>query len=314
MKGLRARGPRAAAVLAVLTALAACASPPPRAVGPVPPSTAHPGVRVIEDVDFGAPDGIRLDVCLPSDPVSAVDGGSKAAGPGGRAAILSVHGGGWQKGDKAYRPWREVCSWLASEGFVVFQPNYRLAPEHPFPAAAEDLRTATAWIREDAQVERFGHDPSRLGAFGDSAGGNLVSLLGTSGEGTTNRGMRIDAVVELSAPIDLTREGIALGDLDVDFQRVQLDYLGCDSYEACAIAREASPNLAVDASDPPFFIAHSTDELIPIEQAEDFVARLEAVGVPVTYVPVEGSDHALAILDDALRDRIAGWLRSELSD
>lgn len=251
-------------------------------------------MTVIEDVHVGRADGIRLDVCLPAD-----------AAPGS-PAVLSVHGGGWRGGDKAGPQWRDVCTWLASEGFVVFQPNYRLAPEHSFPAARDDLERVVAWIGEDAQVERFGHDPGRLGAFGDSAGGNLVALLATRESGGASG--EIDAVVELSAPLDLTAEGIERGGLDEGFQRVQLEYLGCESYADCPVARAASPMYEVDASDPPFFVVASTEDFIPVEQADDFVERLEAANVEVEYVRVDSDGHALVLLDDDLRTRIAAWL------
>ncbi|MEL4317608.1 alpha/beta hydrolase [Leifsonia sp. YIM 134122] len=258
-------------------------------------------VTVVEDLDFGAPDGIRLDVCLPS--------GSSAAP---RPAIISVHGGGWSRGDKAQPQWRNACTWLASEGFVVFQPNYRLAPSHPFPAAIDDVTAALRWARADPQVARFGHDPARIGAFGDSAGGNLVSLLGTRGDGDTAVGTRVAAVVELSAPLDLTLSGLAIGDMGTAFQRMQLDYLDCAAFDGCVDARAASPMYQVDASDPPFYIAHAVDEFVPIEQAEEFVGLLESAGVDTTFVPISGSEHALGFLDDDLRASIGTWLRETL--
>lgn len=288
-----------AVILASVVLLSGCA-PEPSAAGIVPPSSDYAGVTFVDDLTFGAPDGIRLDVCLPDD------------APNGAPAIVSVHGGGWQRGDKAQRPWRETCAWLASEGFVVVQPNYRLAPEHPYPAAIDDVTRAVEWLRADEQVERFGHDPARIGAFGDSAGGNLVALLGTRGAGPTVSGSRVAAVVELSAPIDLTAEGTRLGGLSADFQRVQLDYLGCASYDDCAVAEAASPIGDIDGTDPPFFVAHATEEFIPLEQAEALVARLQAADVPVEFVEVPGSGHALDLLDDDLRDRIAEWLREQL--
>jgi acetyl esterase len=297
------RQPTRPLLACVVLALTGCGGVPVEGPPLAPPATEYAGVSFVDDLDFGGPDGIRLDVCLPGD---------TAAQP--YPAIISVHGGGWMQGDKAQRPWRDVCGWLASEGFVVFQPNYRLAPEHPYPAAIDDVSAAVGWIRGDEQVERFGHDPARLGAFGDSAGGNLVSLLGTRGDGDTSDGTRVAAVVELSAPLDLTAAGIDLGGLGVGFQQVQLDYLGCASYGDCPDARDASPPYQVDPSDPPFFVAHSTDEFIPVEQAEDFVARLHDAEVDVTYVEVPGSAHALALLDDDLRASIGGWLRERLAD
>lgn len=278
------------------------------------PSTTYSNVEFFDDLDFGAPDGVRLDVCMPADERGDEPGdepGDDAAEP--YPAIISVHGGGWSQGDKAQPTWRDSCAWLASEGFVVFQTNYRLAPEHPFPAAIDDVTAAVEWIRDDEQVERFGYDPQRLGAFGDSAGGNLVSLLATRGDGDNTAGTRVAAVVELSAPLDLTRDGIDLGDLDVGFQQVQLDYLGCASYDDCAVARDASPFYQVDDTDPPFFIVHAAEEFIPVEQADAFVDLLEADGIDVTYERREGTGHALALLDDDLRAAIGEWLRDQLA-
>lgn len=312
--GMRRRSPRRIAAATVLlvsaaTVLAGCAREP-SAAGGVPPSSDYAGVTFVDDLDFGAPDGIRLDVCLPEDAGRSAP--ASGAPSSGAPAIVSVHGGGWQRGDKAQRPWRETCAWLASEGFVVVQTNYRLAPAHPFPAAIDDVSRAVAWLRADEQVDRFGHDPTRIAAFGDSAGGNLVALLGVRGEGPTDVGTRVSAVVELSAPIDLTAEGTRLGDLGEDFQRVQLDYLGCESYDDCAIAETASPLIDVDGTDPPFFIAHAAEDFIPLEQAQALVSRLAAADVPVEFVEVAGSGHALDLLDDDLRDRIAAWLDVQL--
>jgi acetyl esterase len=297
---------RVAVLLVATVALSGCTAPQPD-TQPTSPTTgsspAHKGIEFIDDVDFGAPEGVRLDVCLP------VDAASKAY-----PAIISVHGGGWSQGDKAQPTWRDSCAWLASEGFVVFQTNYRLAPEHPFPAGLDDVSAAVEWIRADAQVDRFGYDPARIGAFGDSAGGNLVALLATRGEGENTGGTRVSAVVELSAPLDLTREGIALGDLDAGFQQVQLDYLGCASYDNCAVARDASPFYQVDATDPPFYIVHASEEFIPVEQADAFVELLEADGVDVTYERVDSSGHALDLLTDEIRAHIGQWLRDRLAD
>lgn len=294
----RVRTASAALAAGLLVLLVGCAPEPAADTGI--PSTRYDGARLVGDVGVGGSDGVLLDVCLPQD-----------AEPGS-PTILSVHGGGWRGGDKAQPQWRDVCEWLASEGYVVFQPNYRLAPDHPFPAALDDLESVIDWIDDDAQVERFGHDPSRLGAFGDSAGGNLVALLATTHDRAATE--PIDAVVELSAPLDLTREGIDRGDLDAGFQRVQLDYLGCASYDDCPAARVASPMYEVDSSDPPFFVVAATDDFIPVEQADDFVGFLTAANVDVEYVRVGSDEHALALLDDDLRERIVAWLDEHLDD
>ncbi len=314
----------AAAAAAVVVAIAVVGCAPVGAasevvepsVTPVMPLfDAYPDTRVIEDLDYGAgADGVLLDVCLPSDdapPIAVGTDEPETSQP--RAAVLVVHGGRWRQGDKANDSWRSTCRWLASEGFVAFSVNYRLAPEHPFPAAIDDLRTAVRWIRGDARVNRFDIDPARVGVLGGSAGGNLAALLGLGGEAALDTGSRVSAVVELSGPADLTTAGFRLGAMAPGFRMIQLEYLGCADYDQCPQARDASPLYEVDGSDPPFFVAHSIGERIPIAQSDALVAELREAGVDTTYVTVDGMLHSIAMLDSGLRDRVSGWLRAKLA-
>ena len=275
-----------------------------------------PDISVVEDLAYGgtADEPLLLDACLPKReddaPVQNAGGEGEeeptAAGPELqepdeplRAAIVVVHGGSWARGDKADIAWRAVCQWFASAGYVAFSVDYRLAPANTFPAAIDDVQAAVAWLRADEQVTRFHIDPDRIGAFGGSAGGNLVALLGTLGSGDHATGSRVAAVAELSGPTDLT--GLAVTD---DFVPVQLSYLGCATEDDCPAAVAASPFYAIDASDPPFFVGHSTVEKIPLAQAELFVAGLRAAGVAVDFVTVEGALHSIAMLDADLKARI----------
>lgn len=263
-----------------------------------------PDVAVTEHIAYGDGPSQQLDVCQPADAETS----TVSKGP--RRAVISVHGGSWREGDKATTHWRSVCEWLASEGFVAFSLNYRLAPQSPFPAAIEDVRTAVRWLRQPAQVETYGYDPALIGAFGGSAGGNLVTLLGMEGAGALDVGTRVAAVVELSGPIDLT--GGYADSYDDDFRQVQLDYLGCTAYEACAAAVVASPVYAIDPSDPPVFVGHSRAEFIPLEQAEALVDSLAASQVEAVYVDVPGDLHSIALLDESMRAQIVEFLRTHL--
>jgi acetyl esterase/lipase len=241
-------------------------------------------------------------VCQPADAETS----SLNNGP--RRAIISVHGGSWREGDKANLHWRSACEWLASEGFVAFSLNYRLAPAAPFPAAIDDVRAAVEWLRQPDQVAAYNYDPTLIGAFGGSAGGNLVTLLGTSGTGPWDAGTRVAAVVDLSGPMDLT----SAGEYPAEFAQYQLDYLGCDDYDTCASARLASPQFSVDPTDPPMFVAHATDEFIPPAQGEALVEALKANDVEHEHVEVPGDAHSIGMLDDALRAQIVSFLRAHL--
>jgi acetyl esterase len=94
----------------------------------------------------------------------------------GRApVILYAHGGGWVMGDLDTHD--GLCRHLvAASGWALLAVDYRLAPEHPYPAAVEDLSRALGWLRGGAE-RRYALDPGRIAVAGDSAGGHLAAVL-----------------------------------------------------------------------------------------------------------------------------------------
>lgn len=312
MTRLIARAASAALAAAALLALAACGptgtestAVEPTAPAPYPESTSYPDIPIAADIPYGTADGepLLLDACLPSGPVEGI---------APRAAIVVIHGGSWQHGDKANLNWRSVCQWFASEGFVAVSVNYRLVPAATFPAQLDDVQAAVRWLRDPAQVERYNLDPDHIGAFGGSAGGNLSALLGTVGSGAWTDDARVAAVADLSGPVDLRTPIRTTDSYNQDFAQVVLDYLGCATYADCPGAAKASPVFLADETDPPFFVAHSTEEFIPIAQSDELVAALRDHGVDTTYVTVEGSLHSIAMLDDDLRARVIEFFREKL--
>lgn len=276
--------------------------------------TAPNGIRVSEDVTYGTRDDgtlLTLDVCHPA--ASTADTGEDKGGDAtALPAVVSIHGGSWARGDKANDDWRNVCRWLASEGFVAYSLNYRLVPEALFPAAIDDVELAVEWMRTPANAERFGIDPARIGAFGGSAGGNLAALLGTRGTGPLDEGSRVAAVAELSAPTDLRRASVLRDGGNELLQTIITRYLGCEEWTLCPQAEDASPSTFIDRSDPPFFIGHAEAEFIPVAQAQNFAVALDAAGIGVEYAVVPGDAHSIGILDEAMRTRVAAFLHAEL--
>jgi len=232
-------------------------------------------VRVTRNIQYGVADGVALllDAYLP-------------AGGGLYPAVVAIHGGAWWSGDKS--EWAASCRRLAAEGLACFSVNYRLAPRYPYPAAVDDVTAATRWIRENA--DRYGVDPTRLGAIGSSAGGHLAAMIGVLGDGPTDAGARVNAVVSWSGVFDFAT-------LDRDLPTVSLqsvnDFVGCDvTLASCAPkAKEASPVTSLDPSDPPMFLANSAAELVPVSQPTEMAGDLEAKGIAYKFFVVPGNRH-----------------------
>jgi acetyl esterase len=123
-----------------------------------------PVMATVRDIAVDGPGGdLPLRVYRPD---AATDAGAPLP------ALVFYHGGGWVLGtlDSA----DDICRELADRvGCVVASVDYRLAPEHPFPAALEDASVAVEWVR--ARAESLGADPARVGVAGTSAGGNLAT-------------------------------------------------------------------------------------------------------------------------------------------
>lgn len=126
-----------------------------------PPDFGHE-VHTTTDVDYSDHPLQRLDI------FEAQGAPRQSAAP--CAALVFVHGGGFVSGDKqSTEPfYRNVGVWAVQQGLVAFSLNYRLAPAHRWPAAAEDIAAALAWIA--ANSTRFNVDPQRMVLMGHSTG------------------------------------------------------------------------------------------------------------------------------------------------
>ncbi len=235
-------------------------------------------VRVEKDIVYATADGVDLglDLFLPA-----------SVGP--HPAIVFVHGGGWTAGDKS--SWEDEALRFADEGYVGISINYRLAPAYPFPAAVEDTKAAVRWLRTHAAD--LGIDPARIGAMGSSAGGHLVAMLGvTDGSeglegqsGDLSLSSRVQAVVDYFGPTDLTQAGM-LADPAI------LAFIGGTCAENPLLCRHASPVTYVSPDDPAFLIVHGTsDQRVPFNQSVILRDALQAVGVEVGLLALEGAGH-----------------------
>jgi acetyl esterase/lipase len=210
------------------------------------------------------------------------------------AAVLYVHGGGWTTGDKTRGSGIEEIPALVEAGFLTVAVNYRMAPEYTFPAMIEDVRCAVRYLR--AHANKYNLDPQRIGAFGTSAGGHMVALMGTAGDETAwdvgeylEQSSRVQAVVDYFGPTDLTEPSFNAG-MDL----AKLKTFGARDRSDPVLAA-ASPVTYVTPDDPPFLIVHGDkDAAIPLIQSEILYELLQQANVTSELVIVHNAGHGLA--------------------
>jgi acetyl esterase len=210
--------------------------------------------------------------------------------------VLYLHGGGWCFGSP--RSFRKVGMTFAANGVLAVMLDYRLAPEHPFPAALDDVRQAVDWIGRHAAA--YGGDGSRIAVGGDSAGGNLALAAALRGPQAFRD--RLSALLLLYGVYDLAAALERANHHPGLVQQVK-NYIGSAAISDPLI----SPKLAVlPSSLPPCFLLEgSTDRFVGGEAAA-LAASLQRAGVVQELQIVDGMPHAFLQLFQ-LDGCQAGW-------
>jgi len=255
--------------------------------GPLPPRSdaAMPQLDQMTDVVYGEAGGQRLKLDF-AKPTLCRD--QKVP------LVIYVHGGGWRSGDKSGAFQRGDSRMLFQLGFAVASINYRLAPQSHFPAQIHDCKLAVRYLRNNA--EELGIDPDKIGIWGSSAGGHLVSLMGTANEsdglegpGLEGISSRVSAVVDHFGPTDLTVDSSQTTN---EGRSMVLDFLGCMPSDCMGLASQASPVSYVTPDDPPVLILHGEkDTLVPFNQAVRFAEKLKLVGNACALIKVKNAEH-----------------------
>ena len=212
-------------------------------------------------------------------------------GDGARPCLVYYHGGGWVLGD--IQGLDSTCRALANAaGCVVVSIEYRLAPEHKFPAPLDDCVAAVEWVH--ANAASIGVDPDRLAVGGDSAGGNLAAAVSLHARDAGGPPLRLQLLVYPVTHHDYGTESYtANGEgylLTKDMMVWFWDHYLNKAEEGAD--PQASPLLAEDLSGLPRAVVY-TAEFDPLrDEGEAFAARLEAAGVPVTHKRFDGQIHA----------------------
>jgi epsilon-lactone hydrolase len=205
--------------------------------------------------------------------------------------LLFLHGGGFELG--SVRSDGELAARLGrAAGMRVLFPEYRLAPEHPFPAALDDVRAAWHWLRTDQ-----GLSAASVAVAGDSAGGGLAVALLVA---TRDAGQDLPAAAVLMSPtVDLTSSGASMterADQDPISTPAMLRQFAAD-YLAGADPKTplASPLFASLTGLPPLLIQVGTADLL-LSDSERLAAAATHAGVDVTLQIGEGLPHVYQLL------------------
>ncbi|MCS3447472.1 MULTISPECIES: alpha/beta hydrolase [Bradyrhizobium] len=227
-------------------------------------------------------------------------------------AILYFHGGGFRIGSVASH--RDLAARIAdASGCRVLSINYRLAPEHRFPAALEDALIAYQYLRDQ------GLDPANIAFAGDSAGGNLVLCTMLAAR---DRGLPLPAAGALMSPwTDLTASGASYqsrAEADPIHQRAMIlalakNYLGKDGDGSDPFA---SPLFADLTGLPPLLVQVGDRETVR-DDATELAARAKAAGIDVELQVWDGMIHVFQMFPEIPQAReaiasLAAFLRNHL--
>lgn len=252
------------------------------------PSVVIPAnIQAMHDLEYGKAGDVslKLDLYVPRD------------GNGPHPLILWIHGGGWQSGNKAqFRP-AQMLQELDGR-FAVASVEYRLTGVAPFPAQIQDCKAAVRWLR--ANASKYKLDPERFVAWGSSAGGHLVALLGTSGgvkEFEVGKHLdvssRVRAVIDYYGPTDLIAMVQTPGYTShANAASPESKLLGGSPPTVPQIAAAANPLTHIDPEDPPFFIVHGdSDPVVPQGQSKMLHEALGKAGVASHLKILAGARH-----------------------
>ena len=222
-----------------------------------------------KDVAYGSDSRLKLDIYAPTQ------------GQGPWPVIIFVHGGSWSSGNK--NPYEFVGRALAAQGFLTILPNYRLHPEHPFPAFVEDTALAIDWTTRHAG--EYGGDPKHIIASGHSAGAYNVALAILDKHYLAALGTDVSSI-----------KGVALLAAPLDF--LPLDPgVAQDVFGAVKDLPATQPITYARADAPPFFMAYGTaDTTVRPKNSINMAAALRAAGAQVELKAYDGVGHVGILL------------------
>jgi acetyl esterase len=229
--------------------------------------------------------------------------------------LVFFHGGGWVIGDLDSHD--VVCRKLADEGqLILISVDYRLAPEHKFPAAVDDAITATKWI--GGHAKQLGIDASRLTVGGDSAGGNLAAVVAISARDGNGPAIAGQVLIYPATDFAMTHPSHREPETSLLLTHTAIrwfrdHYLNgpsdIDDWRASPARASTLAGLA-----PAYVLTAGADPLR--DEGDDYAKRLKEAGVPVTYRTFPGQFHGFFTMGKLLQQanlaaaEIGVWLKA----
>jgi acetyl esterase/lipase len=270
---------------------------------PPEPRTQTDGSKRFEGISYAVAPGYRplqLDAWVPA---------SRTPPP----LVVWIHGGAWMFGDRRYLPEtlrpNQLFEELVTAGLAVATTDYRHALEAHFPAQLHDAKAAIRYLR--AHADELGIDTTKIGVWGESAGGHLAALVGLTGQhaelegaiGVLHQSSAVDVVVDWYGPADFAlqprerRTPEIAAQLPPEMLTPPEELLaGGNDQHRLAIA---SPISYVTPAAPPFLLIHGTaDSVVPYQQSEVLAQALIDAGVSARLVPIDGAEHIFNGCDD----------------
>ena len=224
----------------------------------------------------------KLDLYLPAQP----------KGP----LLVWIHGGGWRGGNKANPPGLA----MVKNGVAVASVEYRFSQHAIFPAQIEDCKAAIRWLR--AHAGEYGYRKDMVAAWGASAGGHLVALLGVTGQvkdfdvgANLDESSGVQCVIDWFGPADFPGYDENLPTPMVQRENpnsVIAQLFGGPVSQKLELAKRASPVTWATKDAAPMLIMQGTnDPLVPLDQSERLYKKLKEVGANVTLDVIEDAGH-----------------------
>lgn len=227
-------------------------------------------------------------------------------GDGPFPVVVNIHGGGFKFGDRSMVG-AVVGQALLDSGYAIASVDYRLSGEATFPAAVQDVKAAVRFLRANAAQYKL--NPDQIVAFGFSAGGNLASMVGTTGDvaefddpalGNAGVSSRVQAVIDWFGPTDFGQmdeqakaQGCGTSDqTHSTASSFESLYLGATVAEAPALVQKANPISYITPDDPPFLLQKGDQDCtVPVGQSQLLADALKAAGLDVRFDLLKGVGH-----------------------